>query len=171
MHSYQHHVSGFYLRRARAEAGLAQLLRSGLRREQLQIIAANSNGPATSRPAGSGPARLGNILTYGISGMAIGAVLGLLLEVVLLGEGGPWSAWLLPLGPVMRLGGLILAGAVLGCMTGAATLWQSTWASDEDDVLLVAQTHSASETAIAHEVMKASAELCSDTDMRSERHA
>ncbi|HEK0085360.1 hypothetical protein [Pseudomonas aeruginosa] len=169
MHSYQHNVSGFYLRRVRAEATLAQLLRRGLPREQLRIIAANSNGPATSWPAGRHSARLNNLLIYGTYGMAIGFVLGLLLEMLLLGDSSPWNTGL-PFSSAVRLGGVALAGAILGTMVGVAILGQANWASDEGDVLLVAQTHSARETSIAHEVMRASAELCSDTDVRDDRH-
>ncbi|PYC24601.1 hypothetical protein DMO17_11075 [Aquipseudomonas alcaligenes] len=163
MHSYQHNVSGFYLRRGLAESTLAQLLHRGLRSEQLQIIAANSNGPPAPSTGSSRRAALNNLLIYGICGAAVGTAIGVLVEaVMLLGDVSPAH-----ITPAMLIGWTALGGGLFGGTVAAAVLWNPSQPSEGEDVLLVAQTHNARETAIAREVMKASADLCKDTDMRA----
>lgn len=170
MHRYLHNVSGFYLQRDLAETTLKQLLRLGLRSQQLQIIAADSNGPPPSRAADRRMALLKSILRFGGIGAAAGIMLGGVVEIVLLGETralGPWPL----LSPAMLLGWSALGGALIGCnlALGAAPLWRSGANNTDNDVLLVVQTHNERETAIAHEAIKVSADLCKDTDMRADK--
>lgn len=163
MHSYQHNVSGFYPQRGLAENTLAQLILKGLRSEQLRIVAADDIGSPTSWPPGSRHPLQEGLPVYGIAGAAIGITLGALLEVALmLGDASPMS-----IGPVMLIGWSALVGAALGCAVGAVIFWRRPRVQAEDNVLLVAETHSVQETAIARDAMKASANLCKDIDMRT----
>lgn len=165
MHSYQHTVSGSFSQRDLAESALSQLIRRGLRSEHLQIIAVAATDSAKAESLVSQHAALMRLLRYGIVGTAIGVVCSVLLEVaLLLGDSSPLEAWLL-LGPAMLIGWGALLGALLGCAVGAAIIWQPLQTSAEEDVLLVAQTHSVQETSIARKVLKASASLCKDVEI------
>lgn len=167
MHNYQHTVSGAFSRRDLAEGALYQLTRRGLRSEHLQIIAVEETDEEKAEALVSQRAELLRWLRYGIVGTAMGVVCSVLLEVaLLLGAPSPLATWLL-LGPAMLIGWGALLGALLGCAVGAVIIWQPLQSTAEEDVLLVAQTHSVQETSIARKVLKASAGQCQDVDMHT----
>lgn len=169
MHNYQHSVSGAFSRRDLAESALSQLIRRGLRSEHLHIIAVDATDTAKAGALVSHHAALLRLLRYGIVGTAVGVACSVLLEVaLLLGDSNPLQAWLL-LGPAMLIGWGALLGALLGCAVGAAIIWQPLQSSADEDVLLVAQTHSVQETSIARKVLKAAAGRCQDVDIYTTR--
>jgi hypothetical protein len=180
MDIHRHHVSGFFAQRNEAEATLAILVSKGLAREQLQIFD-TSVSPAplaasTPHQAGIEPgsdASLKDILVDGSIGTAIGTGLGALAQVALVAGNvslfiaSPLIAPLVMMGWGASLGGVI--GAAAGAMKkedgkSAAEIkekqgWLSTLIGDaiaSGQFVLVAQTNTEQETAIAQEIIQAS---------------
>lgn len=180
MDIHRHHVSGFFARRDEAETTLATLVARGLDREQLHIFDTNISPipPAASVPhqapaeAGS-DASLKDILVDGAVGTAVGTGLGALAQVALVAANvslfiaSPLIAPLVMMGWGASLGGLI--GAAAGAMKkeggDAAPIteekqgWLSSLIGDaiaSGQFVLVAQTNTEQETAIAQEVIEAS---------------
>jgi len=177
MDIHRHHVSGFFAQRKDAEATLAILVARGLAREQLQIFDTNLQPapPAASTPHQAPPevgsdASLKDILVDGAIGTAVGTGLGALAQVALVAGSvslfiaSPLVAPLVMMGWGASLGALI--GAAAGAMkpeVGTTEVSKSGWLSTlvEDAIangqfVLVAQTNTVHETAIAQEVIQAS---------------
>ncbi|MES2047047.1 MAG: hypothetical protein V4447_01495 [Pseudomonadota bacterium] len=184
MDIHRHHVSGFFAQRNDAEATLAILVSSGLARAQLQIFDTSQSAapPAASTPhqappEAGGDASLKEILVDGSIGTAVGTGLGALAEVALVAGNvslfiaSPLIAPLVMMGWGASLGGLI--GAAAGAMkkedgdilasdneaSEKKQGWLSTLISDaiaNGQFVLVAQTNTEQETAIAQEVIQAS---------------
>ncbi|CAN5809344.1 hypothetical protein BH11PSE12_BH11PSE12_21440 [soil metagenome] len=179
MDIYRHHVSGFFAKRNEAEATLAALVARGLTREQLQIFDTSVGAPPPHAstphqpPAEAGSdASLKDILVDGSIGTAVGTGLGALAQVALVAANvslfvaSPLIAPLVMMGWGASLGGLI--GAATGAMKkengatpaiGEKQSWLSTLIGDaiaSGQFVLVAQTNTEQETAIAQEVIQAS---------------
>jgi hypothetical protein len=180
MDIHRHHVSGFFAHRKDAEATLGILLSKGLAREQLQIFDTSTSPtpPDASTPhqAAIEPgsdASLKDILVDGSIGTAIGTGLGALAQVALVSASvslfvaSPLIAPLVMMGWGASLGGVI--GAAVGAMkkedgNSVTALkekqgWLSTLIADaiaSGQFVLVAQTNTELETAIAQEVIQAS---------------
>lgn len=179
MDEYRHHVSGFFAHREEAESAFSTLVERGLPHEQLNIFAAD---PASSDLAskegregreGSNEV-LKDVLVDATIGTAVGTGVGALGSVALaaasvsLFVASPLVAPLMLLGWGASVGGLI--GAAVGATPGAGD--KDGWLSDlvgdaiaSGQVVLVAETRTAQETAIAREVIQALVGDARDTNM------
>lgn len=164
MAEYRHHVSGFFAHREEAQSVLSRLVERGLPREHLQIYAADSASSGPAPEAGSNEV-LKDVLVDSVIGTAVGTGLGALGAVALaagsvsLFIASPLIAPLVMLGWGASLGGLV--GAAAGATPGAGN--KDGWLSDlvgdaiaSGQVVLVAETRTKEETAIAREVIQAS---------------
>ncbi|MBB2497497.1 hypothetical protein [Aquipseudomonas ullengensis] len=172
MDSYHHTVWGFFPHRAPAEDTLLQLVRRGLHSDRLQIIADDADAPPA--PDTRSNRTLQDVLIPGGIGASIGIGLGALAEVVLLinhislFSTGPLITPLILPGWGALIGGFL--GSVIGAGSDAGkhaerTCAQVSDAASQGDVVLLADTRSERETAIAREVIKASSGLYKDIDM------
>lgn len=170
MDEYRHDVSGFFAYREEAQNALSRLVERGLPRERLHLLDADSALPA-SAPKTDSSEVLTNVLVDGAVGTAVGTGIGALAQVALVAANvslfiaSPLVAPLAILGWGASLGGLI--GAVTGAQAGVAH--KDGWLSDlirdaiaSGQIVLVAQTLTKQETAIAKEVIKASVEESKD---------
>jgi hypothetical protein len=164
MNEYLHHVSGFFPHREEANSALSRLVELGLPRERLRLFA---DDPAASDilPKEGSDAVLKDVLVDATIGTAVGAGVGALGTVALaaasvsLFVASPLVAPLVMLGWGASIGGLI--GAATGATPGAGN--KDGWLSDligdaiaSGQVVLVAETRTEQETAIAREVIQAS---------------
>lgn len=159
MDEYRHHVSGFFADREQADGAFSRLVELGLPRERLQILTADSAAATTTAHADSDVV-LKDIVVDGAVGAAVGTGLGALAELALIAANvslfiaSPLIAPLAMLGWGATLGGFIGAAAGAGNRDGDfSELILAAVSSGQ--VVLVAETRSASETAIAREVIQA----------------
>lgn len=170
MHSYQHSVSGLFVRRDSADTALSRLMQRGLRRNQLRIIS-NSQGPPNAHTLQVSRGSQISFMLYTVIGATLGFAVGLLVEFMLLVSDFVPLQIVSVVSPAMLFAWCILVGTFLGCAAGTAILWQPFQADTEREVMLVVQTRNERETAIAREVIKASADLYKEADMRLMRQA
>jgi hypothetical protein len=163
MNEYHHHVSGFFAHREEAQNAQSILVKRGLPRERLHLLDADSTPPAPAPKTDSNEV-LTNVLVDGAIGTAVGTGIGAVAQVALVAANvslfiaSPLVAPLVMLGWGASLGGLI--GAAAGAQTGVEH--KDGWLSDlirdaiaSGQVVLVAQTMTAQETAIVREVIEA----------------
>ena len=173
MDEYRHHVSGFFAHREEAESALSRLLEQGLPRERLRLFATDPTASDSAPKEGSN-AVLKDVLVDSAIGTAVGTGLGALAEVGLVAASvtlfiaSPLVAPLAMLGWGASLGALI--GAAAGATAGPGN--KEGWLSDligdaiaSGQVVLVAETRTEQETAIAREVIQASVGDSKDTNM------
>lgn len=165
MQGYSHHVSGFFVRHEDAEAALSALVASGLPRQRLQLFAADAAAPKTNSNVA-----LQNVLIDGGIGAAVGTgISGTLMAMnVSLFFASPLLAPLMMLGWGASLGGVV--GGAVGATAGNGNKegWLADMISDaisSGQVVLVAQTESMQETAIAREVIRSAVGNYSETDV------
>ena len=174
MDEYRHHVSGFFANREEAESIFSRLVERGLPRERLQIFAADSTAQPGPTPLTESNEVLKDMAVDGSIGAAVGTGIGALGSVALavanvsLFIASPLLAPLVMLGWGASLGGLV--GAAAGASAGPEK--KEGWLSDlvgdaiaSGQVVLVAETRTAQETAIAREVIQASLGDSKDTNM------
>lgn len=165
MDDYRHHVSGFFPHRDKADSTLAILVERGIPVAQLQVFAGNADAPPAPTPQAHSNGVLKDMLVDGAIGTAVGTgvggmiTAGLVVANVSLFIASPLVAPLMLLGWGASLGGFF--GAVVGASAGAGDN-QGRFADlirdaiKAGDVVLVAETHSEEQTAIAREVIDAS---------------
>lgn len=164
MDKYKHHVSGFFVHRDEARITRAKLEVRGLPRERLHIFDNDSIARAPAPNANSN-AVLKDVVIDGAIGTAVGTGVGVLAELALVAANvtlfvaSPLIAPLAMLGWGASLGGII--GVVAGVVSPKKKSkgWFSEMVSDAilaGQVVLVAETLTEQETAIALEVMKES---------------
>lgn len=174
MDEYRHHVSGFFARHEEAESVFSKLVERGLPRERLQIYAADSTASPAPAPQTESNEVLKDMVVDGAIGTAVGTGIGALGSVALavanvsLFIASPLLAPLVMLGWGASLGGLV--GAAAGASAGPEK--KEGWLSDlvgdaiaSGQVVLVAETRTEQETAIAREVVQASVGDSKDTNM------
>ena len=175
MDVYRHDLSASFAQRSAAELTLSQLVERGMSREQLQIFDAGKHAPVSlSTRLGSRAAR-NSMLMYGGAGAVIGGVLGGLVQAGLVVS----DMGLLIASPVLAPVMLVVSGAFLGAFVGAlagvSSLARKSPPLTQAEIaaggsVLLANTRSAEETAMAREVLTASSGTCKDLDMaRNER--
>ncbi|MDP3848681.1 MAG: hypothetical protein Q8R10_19865 [Pseudomonas sp.] len=164
MDDYRHHVSGFFPHRDKADSTLATLLEHGIPSAQLQIFVDAGQVPPAPAPQRKSNGVLKDMLVDGAIGTAVGgglaglASIGLAAANVSLFIASPLLAPLMLFGGGASLGGFF--GAVVGASAGAGD-HQGRFADlistaiKAGDVVLVAETFSAKQTAIAREVIAA----------------
>lgn len=173
MDEYRHHISGFFAHREEAESTLSRLVEQGLPRERLRIFA---NDPAASdtAPNESSNAVLKDVLVDSAIGTAVGTGLGALAEVGLVAASVSLFIASPLIAPLMMLGWGASIGALIGAAAGATAGpgnkegWLSDLIGDaiaSGQVVLVAETRTEQETAIAREVIQASVGDSKDTNM------
>lgn len=174
MDEYRHHVSGFFTHREEAESVFSTLVERGLPRERLRIFAADSTAQPGPAPQTESNEVLKDMVVDSAIGGAVGTGIGALGSVALavanvsLFIASPLLAPLVMLGWGASLGGLV--GAAAGASAGPEK--KEGWLSDlvgdaiaSGQVVLVAETRTAQETAIAREVIQASIGESKDTNM------
>jgi hypothetical protein len=161
MTEYRHHVSGFFVKPEEAHIAFSKLMERGLPPDQLRIYD-NETAAREPAPAANSNTMLNNLIVDGAVGAAVGTGIGALAEVALvvanvsLFIASPLLAPLAMLGWGASLGGLI--GAVVG--SESTDKKEGKFADLVRDaimngqVVLVVQTRSEHETAVAQEVIK-----------------
>lgn len=173
MNEYCHHVSGFFTQRQEAENALAKLVERNLPRQRLRLFDNSSASPSTTpdsdQHAGSNEV-LKDVLVDGAVGAAVGTGIGVLAELALVAANvslfvaSPLIAPLAMLGWGASLGGFVGAAVGAGDKKGTfSDLVRDAIASGQ--VVLVAETRTEEETAIAREVIQASVGDCTDRSM------
>lgn len=171
MDEYRHHVSGFFAHRPEAEGALAGLVERGLPRDQLQLFDADS-GPVISEPKGESNEVLTNVLVDGAVGTAVGTGIGALAQLALVAANVSLFIASPLIAPLVMLGWGASLGAFVGAAAGANTgiEHKEGWLSDlvrdaiaNGQVVLVAQTRTQEETAIAREIIEAAVGEFQDT--------
>lgn len=161
MNEYSHHVSGFFAHREEAEGALSRLLERGLPRTRIQLFAAGSETPG-STPDGKSNETLTNVLVDGAIGTAVGSGLGALAQLALVAANVTLFVASPLVAPLVLMGWGASLGAFLGAAVGSnATVPQKDgWLSDlvrdamiSGQVVLVIQTNSEEETAIARQIV------------------
>lgn len=162
MDEYRHRVSGFFAHRAEAENAFATLVARGLPPEQLQLFGANSAPPA-NEPAGDNNEVLKDVLIDGAVGTAVGTGIGALAEVALVAANVTLFIASPLVAPLAMLGWGASLGALVGAVAGARTDVKAKegWFSDlvqdaitTGQVVLVAETRSEPQTALARKVLE-----------------
>jgi hypothetical protein len=164
MDEYLHHVSGFFAHHKDADSAFSSLVERGLPRERLRIFETDSAPPA-SAPQSESNEVLKNVLVDGAIGTAVGAGIGALGEVALVVANVSLFVASPLLAPLMMLGWGASIGALIGASAGASAeagdkggmfseLIRDAISSGQ--VVLVAETRTEQETAIAREIIQAS---------------
>jgi hypothetical protein len=161
-----HHVSGFFPHRADAERAQARLVAQGLSPERLHVLAASSLPPVVP-PKATSDGVLKDMLVDGAIGTAVGTGIGALAELALVAANvslfvaSPLIAPLAMLGWGASLGGFIGATAGAGDKKGGfSALIDDAIASGQ--FVLLAETRSAQELAIARTVIETAVGDCTD---------
>lgn len=163
MDEYRHHVSGFFAHRAEAEGAVSTLIGRGVPHEQLQLFDADS-GPGLSEPKGESNEVLTNVLVDGAIGTAVGTGIGALAQLALVAGSVTLFVASPLIAPLVMLGWGASLGAFVGAAAGAnaGIEHKDGWLSDlirdaiaSGQVVLVVQTRTLDETAIAREVIGA----------------
>ena len=161
MDEYRHHVSGFFAHREEAEGALTRLVERGIPRDQLQLLDANS-GPVVAEPKGESNDVLNKVLVDGAIGTAVGTGIGALAQLALVAGSVTLFVASPLVAPLVMLGWGASLGAFVGAAAGASTgvEHKDGWLADlvqdaiaNGQVVLVAQTQSETQTAIAREIV------------------
>lgn len=159
MSDYRHYVSGFFAHRSEAETALAMLVKRELPQEHLHIFDADT-APAIPATAANSKEVLGDVLVDSAIGTVVGTGLGAVAEVVLIAANVSLFVASPLLAPLMMMGWGATVGALAGAAAGAGDNRQG-WLSDiirdaiaNGQVVLVAETVTEEETAIAREIIQ-----------------
>ena len=164
MSEYSHHISGFFAQREAAENAYFKLVERGLPRVRLHIFKADKAGAVAGLQSDSNEV-LKNVLVDGAVGTAVGTGLGALGELALVAANVSLFIASPLIAPLAMLGWGASLGALIGTAVGAsvgpgkkngrfADLIRDAISSGQ--VVLVAQTRTEQETAIAKEIIQAS---------------
>ena len=172
MNQTSHHVSGFFAVCDEARATRDELVVRGLPPAQLRIYETDEV-PSAPMPKGDSNAVLKDVLVDGAIGTAVGTGLGALAEVALVAANVTLFIASPLIAPLAMLGWGAAIGGVVGATAGATADPRAAGASGDDmkdswlsdmvrdavsqgQIVLVAETRTAQETAIAREVIGAS---------------
>jgi non-heme chloroperoxidase len=161
MTPYQHHVSGFFVKREEAEIARAKLVSLGIPKRQLALY---TNDDADMKPPTSADSTnsLTRILVDSAVGTAVGTALGGLGEVVLAAASVTLFVASPLIAPLAMLGWGASLGAVVGAVAGAMSPSKKNGklselvadAIQQGQVVLVATTQSEAQTRIAIDVIQ-----------------
>ena len=167
MASYRHHISGFFVERDQADGALLKLIERGLAHEQLHIFATKSSRSPHALNAESNGV-LKDVLVDASIGTAVGTGIGALAEVGLVMANVSLFVASPLLAPLMLMGWGATVGGLIGATVGASDAsvdrtkndgWFSQLIGDaisSGHVVLVVETRTEQETAIAREIIEAS---------------
>ena len=161
MDEYRHYVSGFFAHREEAEGAVTRLVGRGIPRDQLQLFDADS-GPVVTESKGKSNEVLTKVLVDGAIGTAVGTGIGALTEIALVAGGVTLFVASPLVAPLVMLGWGGSLGAFVGAAAGANTgvKHKDGWLADlvhdaiaNGQVVLVVQTRSEEQTAIARQIV------------------
>ena len=160
MQPYRHHVLGFYVRRREAESALARLVEKGLSPSQMRIYENELPALPTTPHAGS-KLVLKDVLVDTAVGTAIGTGLGALGEVALIAANVSLFVASPLLAPLVMMGWGAAVGGTIGGAIGAANTERPFTelvrdAIENGQIVLVVETHSEEESALARGVVEVS---------------
>jgi hypothetical protein len=164
MDDYRHHVSGFFPHYDKADSTLATLLEHGIPSAQLQIFVAAGQVPPAPTPQKHSIAALQELLVDGAIGTAVGSGLGGLATLGMAAANVSLFIASPLLAPLILLCGGASLGAFVGALLGASSTTDEHPGRFADliqaaikagDVVLVVETYSAKQTAIARDLMAA----------------
>lgn len=165
MDEYRHHVSGFFPHRDKADSTLNTLIERGIPAAQLQIFAGNADAPPAPSPQRQSNGVLKDMLVDGAIGTAVGTGLGGLTSIGLVAANVSLFIASPVLAPLMLLGWGASLGGFFGAVVGASSAageHQGGFAElindaiKSGDTVLVVETYTETQTAIAREVINAS---------------
>ncbi|OIQ76787.1 hypothetical protein GALL_415300 [mine drainage metagenome] len=157
MNEYRHHVSGFFALREAADRAYSKIVERGLPRARLYIFE-NDAPPAVPGPQADSKEVRNEVITDGAIGTAVGVGIGAIGEVALVAANVSLFIASPLLAPLMMMGWGASVGGLIGAATGARNdkdfkaLVTDAVASGQ--IVLVAETRTKEETAIASEVIK-----------------
>jgi hypothetical protein len=168
--AYQHRVSGFFVKREEAEIARSALLRRGLTAQQLELYA---NDHADLKPPASTDSNdsLKQILVDSAIGGAVGTTVGALGEVALVAASATLFVASPLIAPLAMLGWGAGLGAAVGAAAGSIRISKeggmlSALVADaiqSGQVVLIATTHTESQTQAAIEIVQAAVGTYQDT--------
>lgn len=174
--NYEHHyVSGFFATHDVARQAQSVLVGRGLPPDQVRLYARNAELPFPA-PRGDSNAVLKDVFVDGAIGTAVGTGLGALAEVALVAANVSLFIASPLLAPLVMMGWGASIGAVVGASVGATAdsrpaeppteNWLSHLVADaiaSGQIVLVAETHTDAQTALAREAIRASVGAFKDT--------
>jgi hypothetical protein len=157
MATYQHRVSGFFVKREESEIARAALMQRGIPEQQLALYANDQAELKPPVPIDSMDA-LKNILVDSAIGTAVGTAIGALGEIALVAA----SVTLFVASPLIAPLAMLGLGAVVGAVAGSTRINHErgklsdlvTDAVQSGQVVLVATTDSEQQTEIAIDVIQ-----------------
>lgn len=158
MSEYRHHVSGFFADRGKAERTVARLAAQGIPHERLHLFDATSP-PGTQEPESENRKVLKDIVVDGAIGTVVGTGIGALGQLGLMAANLSLFVASPLIGPLAMLGWGAGLGALVGGAVGAQKRDRSFSALVHDavssgQVVLVVETRSKPETAMASELIE-----------------
>ena len=162
MDQYHHHISGFFPHRKQAESALFRLVERGLPRERLRIFKTDSAALASGAQSNSDEV-LKDVVVDGAIGTAVGTGIGALGELVLVAANVSLFIASPLIAPLAMLGWGASLGALIGTTAGASAGVKHKEGRFADlirdaisggQIVLVAETQTTQETAIAREVIE-----------------
>lgn len=158
MNDYRHQVSGFFENPAEGRSALSALLERRIPRERM-LLMADGSATAPATPATESADALKDMLREGAVGAAIGTGIGAVAEVALVAANVSLFVASPLLAPLALMGWGASVGGLLGAAAGAdhrerklATLVSDAIANGH--VVLLVETRTPEETAIAREAMQ-----------------
>lgn len=168
MSAYLHHVSGFFSHRQEAERVFSVLVDRGFSRDRLQLAAGSLLNPGVPEPETNKV--LKEVLVDGAIGAAVGTGVGVVAEVALVAASVSLFVASPLIAPLALLGWGATLGGFIGAAVGAGDGKKSGTGNEKKEgdfsalvhdaivsgqVVLVVDTRSAEETAIAREIIEA----------------
>jgi hypothetical protein len=161
MATYQHRVSGFFVKREEAEIARTALMQRGIPEQQLALYANDQAELKPPVPIDSTDA-LKNILVDSAIGTAVGTAIGALGEIALVAASVTLFVASPLIAPLAMLGWGAGLGAVVGAVAGSTRINHErgklsdlvTDAVQSGQVVLVATTDSEQQTEIAIDVIQ-----------------
>jgi hypothetical protein len=159
MAQYVHHVSGFFVHRDEAERVFTQLVERGIARERIQLLAPQA-AEAPPSPETDDEGVLKDVIVDGAIGTAVGTGVAAVAEVALVAANVSLFVASPVLAPLTMLGWGASLGGIVGAIAGAqkkdgkfSELVRDAVSSGH--AVLVVETRSEDETAIARDVIQA----------------
>ena len=168
MKEYVHYVSGFFAHSKEANDVLEKLVAQGLPRGRVLLYTELTKAPV-HEPTESSNQVLKEILVDGTIGTAVGTGVGALVQVALIATNVTLFVASPLIAPLVLLGWGASIGGLVGASIGAAENAKPLSALIEDAIasgqtVVVAETHTKAETAIAQEIIKDSIGDYKDVD-------
>ncbi|NMG74025.1 hypothetical protein [Aromatoleum diolicum] len=161
MDDYRHHVSGFFAHRDQAQLAFSRLVEQGLPRERLHLFEKNDLGSPDSAAAPEAGSKevLKDVLVDGAIGTAVGTGVGALAQLALVAANVSLFVASPLIAPLAMLGWGASLGGLIGAAAGAGTKEKTFEALVRDAIasgqfVLVAETRTEQETAIAREIIQ-----------------